>query len=123
MQPMNFAISALWAEGAAGGGGFGGGGMSLMLTLWLPLLVLFYFLMIRPQKKERNQRAAMLAALQKNDRVVTVGGVYGVVANVRPEIDEVTLKVDETTNTKIRVTLSSIHRVLGDAPGDTPPAK
>ena len=56
----------------------------------------------------------MLGALKKNDRVITAGGVYGVVTNVHREADEVTLKVDESSNVKLRVTLSSIARVLGD---------
>ena len=63
----------------------------------------------------------MLAAVKKNDRVITAGGIYGVVTNVNAEADEVTVKVDETTNTKLRVTLSSVSRVLGDeASSDTP---
>ena len=60
----------------------------------------------------------MLAAVKKNDRVVTAGGIYGVVTNVHQEADEVTVKVDEATNTKLRVTLSSIVRVLGSEQSD-----
>ena len=84
---------------------------------WMPLVmigVLFYFLLMRPQKKERNRQQAMLAAVKKNDRVVTAGGIFGVVTNVRTEANEVTIKVDEATNTKLRVTLNSIARVLSD---------
>ena len=51
-----------------------------------------------------------------DDRVLTIGGIYGVVTNVQREADEVTIKVDESTNTKLRVTLSSVARVLGDEP-------
>lgn len=83
----------------------------------LPFLLIglvFYFLMIRPQKREQQSRGQMLAALKKNDRVVTIGGVYGVVSSVQADADEVTLKIDENTNTKMRVTLSSIARVVGD---------
>ena len=54
----------------------------------------------------------MIEAIKKNDRVVTVGGIYGVVTNVRREADEVTIKVDESTNTKIRLTFSSITKVV-----------
>ena len=64
----------------------------------------------------------MLAAVKKNDRVITAGGIYGVVTNVHREADEVTIKVDEATNTKLRLTLSSIARVLGDEPSDREPA-
>jgi preprotein translocase subunit YajC len=84
---------------------------------------LFYFLMIRPQKREQSRRQIMLDAVKKNDRVVTIGGIYGVVTNVHREADEITLKVDEATNTKIRVTLSSIARVLGDEPEESTATK
>ena len=87
------------------------------LITWGPLILigfLFYFLLMRPQKKEQARRRMMLSGIKKNDRVVTAGGIYGVVTNVRAEDDEVTIKVDETTNTKLRVTLSSIGRVLGE---------
>jgi len=84
------------------------------LLPFLAIGFLFYFLLIRPQKTEQGRRRAMLAAVKKNDRVITTGGIYGVVTNVRAEADEVTVKVDDTTNTKLRMTLSSIARVLGD---------
>jgi preprotein translocase subunit YajC len=56
--------------------------------------------------------------LQKNDRVITIGGVYGVIMNVQRDSDEIILKVDESTNAKLRVTVSSIARVLGDQPAE-----
>ena len=89
-----------------------------MLTLFLPILLAFYLLVALPQRKEQSKRAGMLGNLKKNDRVVTAGGIYGVVSNVHREADEVTLKVDESTNTKLRVTLSSIARVLGEESQD-----
>ena len=114
----------LLAQGAEGGAAGGGGDGSALLLQFLPFIaigVLFYFLLIRPQRGEQARRLAMLSAVKKNDRVVTIGGIYGVVTNVHREADEVTIKVDEATNTKLRVTLSSIGRVLGDEPSaDTP---
>lgn len=76
------------------------------------VIVLMYFLWIRPQRIEQRKHQESLNALKKNDRVVTIGGIFGVVTNVRKEADEVTLKVDEDTNTKIRVRLGAIARVL-----------
>ena len=116
--------AALFADDAAGGGAAGGGGgdSSLMLVQsllpFVAIFVLFYFLLIRPQRREQARRQEMLSGVKKNDRVITAGGIYGVVTNVHREADEVTLKVDEATNTKLRVTLSSIARVLGDEPSD-----
>lgn len=93
------------------------GGMSPMQTIlvfWVPIGFLFWFLLIRPQQQERRQREAMLAAVKKNDRVVTVGGIYGLVTSVDREKDEITIKVDEAANVKLRVTVSSIARVMID---------
>jgi preprotein translocase subunit YajC len=107
-------------DGGAGAGGGKGGGEAVPfgppLFLFIAIGVLFYFLLIRPQRREQARRQTMLDALKKNDRVLTAGGVYGVVTNVHREADEVTIKVDEATNTKLRLTLSSITRVLGDEP-------
>jgi len=69
----------------------------------------FYFLMIRPQSREKKRLAAMLAAVKKNDRVITIGGIIGTVVAVRD--DEVTLKVDESNNTKITFRRSAIQTV------------
>jgi preprotein translocase subunit YajC len=92
--------------------------------LLLGLLVfLFYFIVMRPQRKEQSKRQEMLSNVKKNDRVVTIGGIYGVVMNVHREADEVSLKVDEATNTKLRITLSSIARVLGDEPSEDEKSK
>jgi preprotein translocase subunit YajC len=113
---------ALLGQAPAGGPPGSGNLWSLAIT-FLPIIVLFYFLMLRPQRQEQSKRAKMLEALKKNDRVVTAGGMYGVVTNVHREADEVTLKVDEATNTKIRVQLSAISRVLGEEdPSSTAPS-
>ena len=109
---MLFAQEAPADDGAAGGGG----DMMMSLLPFVAIFVLFYFLLIRPQRREQARRQAMLSAVKKNDRVITAGGIYGVVTNVHREADEVTVKVDEATNTKLRVTLSSVTRVLGDEP-------
>ena len=94
-----------------------------MLLPFVAIFALFYFILIRPQRREQARRQTMLSAVKKNDRVLTAGGVYGVVANVNRDADEVTVKVDEATNTKLRLTLSSIARVLGDGPSDQPDNK
>lgn len=91
-----------------------GASLWAMLIPMLAIGFLFYFLLIVPQRKEQRKRREMLSALKKNDRVITIGGIYGVVTNVHREADEVTLKIDESTNTKIRVSLNAIARVLGD---------
>jgi preprotein translocase subunit YajC len=103
------------AEGQPAGAQDGGGSSPFgMLPAFILIGILFWVMLMRPQRKEQAQRKQMLAELKKNDHVLTIGGIYGVVVNVRPEADEVTLKVDEATSAKLRVTLASIARVVRD---------
>ena len=88
----------------------------------LMMAVVFYFLLIRPQSREKKRRAEMIAAVKKNDRVITTGGIVGTVVSVKD--DEVTLKVDESSNTKITFTRSAIQRVTsGEGTGSAAEAK
>ncbi len=92
------------------------------LTFLWPMLViggLFYLLMIRPERKRRAETNNMQDGLKKNDRVVTIGGIVGVVVNVQKEAGTVTVRVDEGSNTRMQFIRSSISRVLTD---DTSPS-
>lgn len=69
------------------------------LQSFLPLIIMvaiFYFLLIRPQQKRTKTRNAMLAALKKGDKVVTIGGMHGTVTDLTD--DQVTLRVAHNTN-------------------------
>jgi preprotein translocase subunit YajC len=101
---------------AEAGGAQDSPGLIAMFWPILAIAFLFYFLLIRPQRRDQSQRDTMLAGLKKNDHVITIGGIRGVVTNIRREADEVTLKVDEATNTKLRVTLGAIARVVAEEP-------
>ena len=59
------------------------------------MFAIFYFLLIRPQQKRTKQRNQMLSELQKNDKVVTIGGLYGTIVDLTD--DKVTLLVNEST--------------------------
>jgi preprotein translocase subunit YajC len=89
-----------------------------MFPLIFMLLIVFYLMVLRPQKNEQKKRLELLNNLKKNDRVVTIGGIYGVVMNAKREADEVVIKVDESNDTKIRVTYNAIARVITDAPAE-----
>jgi preprotein translocase subunit YajC len=91
-----------------------------MMPLFLGIMVL-YLLIMKPQQKSANDVRAMREGLKKNDRVLTLGGIYGVVTNIQRETNEVTIKVDEATNTKLRMTLDSIAKVLNaESAGESP---
>ncbi len=87
------------------------GGIIAMLVPLLFMLGVFYFLLIRPQRQQEKRRQEMLKALKKNDKVVTIGGIHGVVANIRPDDEVVTLKVDEPGKVRMKVSRSAISRI------------
>jgi len=87
-----------------------------MLPMFAMMAMIFYFLLFRPQGKERKRREAMLSAIKKNDKVVTAGGIIGTVTSTRD--DEITLKVDESTNTKITFSSAAIQKVVTVSAGD-----
>jgi preprotein translocase subunit YajC len=81
--------------------------------------LLFYFILLRPERRKHKEHASLLSNLKKNDKVVTIGGIYGKVFDVQREQDRVTLKIDEATNTKIDVTFAAIARVILDQPAES----
>ena len=76
----------------------------------LLMLGVFYFMLFRGGRKDKKAREEMLNAVAKNDRVLTIGGIVGTVVSVRD--DEVVIKVDESTNTKITIVRSAMRKVL-----------
>ncbi|MFN0198927.1 MAG: preprotein translocase subunit YajC [Planctomycetaceae bacterium] len=90
--------------------------MEMMMPLMM-IMVLWYFLILRPQNRDRRKRDELLNSLKKNDAVVTIGGILGTVANISNDGKEVTLKVDE--NTRIRVLRRSIEAVLKEPEKET----
>jgi preprotein translocase subunit YajC len=80
------------------------------LFIFAPILVLGYLLLIRPNRRAEQQRQAFLAALKKNDKVLTAAGVYGTVVSLSDKEDEVIVKVDD--NARLRMTKGSITRNL-----------
>jgi preprotein translocase subunit YajC len=83
-----------------------------MMMSILVIMALFYFMMIRPQKRREQELRDMVNNLKENDRVVTIGGIHGVVTNVQRDADRVTIRVDETTGTKLKVSMSAVARVI-----------
>ncbi len=95
---------------AGTGSGKGGPAQKYLWVFWALMLVMMYFMLFRGPKKKQQEHKKMLQSLKKNDRVRTVGGILGTVIDVKD--DEVVLKVDESTNTKIRVSASAIGNNL-----------
>ncbi len=86
------------------------GGSSMLVMLILIFLVMWFF-MIRPQRKQQKLLDEMRRALKRGDKVVTAGGIYGVVADV----DERTVLVKVDGEVKLRVDKSSIQKDMSEA--------
>lgn len=105
MNFLPFLLGAAPVEGQQAEGG--PAGMLMSLLPFLLIIVIFYFFMIRPQNKKQKETERMLNALKKGDKVVTIGGVHGVVSSVKDKT--VIIKVDD--NAKIEFTRSAISGV------------
>ena len=113
-------------EGAAGGeagGGEGGGFFESLLrnplSLFAGLMILFYVMVLLPERRKQAEATRKRAELKKNDRVLTSGGIYGTVVATSPDSDDITLRVDDANNTRIRVVRSAIATVLTPAKDET----
>jgi len=83
----------------------GGGGFNWTMIIFLVLIfAVIYFLMIRPQRKRQKERQELMQGLQKGDKVITIGGIYGQIESLSE--DSVVLKVE--SGTTIRVARGSI---------------
>ena len=104
---MNFLAYAMGTGGTGGAGGQGGG-----FGAFLPLIIMFaifYFLLIRPQQKKAKQHREMLSAIKKGDRVVSSGGLHGVVTGLTEDL--VTMEIAPKVRVKVsRGSISGVAR-------------
>ena len=70
-----------------------------MVGFLVVIFALFYFVMIRPQRKRQKEQQQMVSALQKGDKVITAGGIFGTIDSVRE--DSVVIKVEGGTLLRI----------------------
>ncbi len=69
---------------------------------FLPLIVIFgifYFILIRPQQQKQKKHKTMLGSLQKGDKIITIGGVYGIIKDIKGEILTLEIAKDVVINT------------------------
>jgi preprotein translocase subunit YajC len=83
-----------------------------MAVMVAGLILMGYFLFIRPMKQKEQEARNMIQSIKENDRVITIGGIHGVVTNVQRDADRVTIRVDESTGTKLKLNMSAIARIV-----------
>ena len=101
---MNFLAYAL---GGGGGGGQGGGGFGAFIPLIL-MFAIFYFLLIRPQQKKAKVHREMISTLKKGDKVVSSGGLQGVVTGLTDEV----IIMEIAPKVRVKVSRGSVAVVL-----------
>jgi preprotein translocase subunit YajC len=90
---------------AAGNGGnaaaAGGGGLFSIVIMLAPMLLIFYFMLIRPEKKRKKEAEALRNALKEGDKITTIGGLTGVIVNIKENTF-----VIETSADQVRIELA-----------------
>ena len=84
-------------------GGQGGGIMSFLPLI--AIVVVFYFFMIRPQMKKAKEQKKYIEALKKGDKILTIGGIYGKIAEVK---DDGTLIMEVEDGTKMKISKNAV---------------
>lgn len=99
-------ILTILQEQAAAGGNWS------FLIMMLLIFVVMWFFMIRPQQKKQKELNQFRNSLQKGDKIVTIGGIYGVVC----EVKDAYVLVEVDNNVKLRVDKSAIVKDMSDIP-------
>lgn len=95
----------------AGGSGAEQPGAFSFLPMLLMLVAIFYFLVFRPQQKKQKEIKAMLNSLSRGDKIITSGGIHGIVANFKGDV--VVVRIAE--NVKIELSRASISAIVKKA--------
>ncbi|MFP4087727.1 MAG: preprotein translocase subunit YajC [Desulfobacteraceae bacterium] len=104
---MDFLAYAMGTDGGAGGEG---GGFGAFIPLIL-MFAIFYFLLIRPQQKKAKQHKQLLSSLKKGDRIVSSGGLHGLITGIADDV----VTVEIAPKVRVKISRGSISGVTGKA--------
>jgi len=99
-------LNTIIAMAPSGNGG--GGSFISTIIMFGAIFLIFYFMIIRPQQKRAKERDKMLKNIQKGDKVVTSGGLHGVIAG----LDEKTVLLQVGDNIKLKYERSAISSII-----------
>ena len=106
-----------WAQGVAAGAQCSEYGTLIQMAPIVGIIAIFYFLIIRPQTQKASEHTKMLAALKRNDEVVTTGGLIGRITEIGDKV--VTMEIAQ--NVRVRIERSQLASI--SPYGKTPSAK
>ena len=116
---INVLYAAFSPQGGASAPGQGGGNPMSLIFMIIAIFAVMYFLMIRPQQRQKKQRQDMLSQVGKGDKVVTAGGVHGTITGVKDN----TVIVKIADNVKVEVSRSSISQIVSSKSSKTTQAQ
>lgn len=97
-------LTGIFLQGAPGGAD-----MLSTIVPFLLIIVVFYFLILRPQQKRQKERTKLLEGVKKGDKIITAGGIHGVVEGI--EEKSVLVKIDD--NVKVKLEKTGIATIVG----------
>jgi preprotein translocase subunit YajC len=103
-------IDLAYAMGPLPGGNSGPASVFIQFVPMIAIFAIFFFLLIRPQQRERKRKEEMLASLKKGDRVVTSGGLIGTIVGINDQT--VTLKIADSV--RVECLRSAVTGLRGD---------
>ena len=112
---INVLFAMYGPQGGASGQGQGGGNPMSLIFMIIAIFAVMYFLMIRPQQRQKRQHQDMLSQLGKGDKVVTTGGLHGTVAGIKD--NSVIVKIAD--NVKVEVNRSAISQIVSSKSSKT----
>ena len=104
----NIITSLMMAAQPAGAEGAKGNSLVSTLIMFVPLILIFYFLIIRPQKKQQKEAQAMMESLKKDDFVQLNSGILGKITKIDSEKNTMSVEIDKNTHTVIEVVKSAV---------------
>ncbi|GBQ98243.1 protein translocase subunit YajC [Gluconacetobacter liquefaciens NRIC 0522] len=118
----DFLVTPAYAQSAGGEGGLLSAGGLMSILPYVAMFAIFYFLLIRPQQQKQKQLRAQLAAIRRGDRVLTAGGIIGVVQKIRDDSNEIEIEIAPNVRvTVVRETLTSVVTSTAKPANDAAP--
>ena len=90
---------------------------SIISNPFLPLVgfvLIYYYTFLQPERKKKREDTLMKSQMKKNDRIITVGGIHGTLVSVPADSDVVTIRLDESGATKIKINRSAVVTVINE---------